>query len=169
VARLRAAFVIALVAAAALTLIGCGESGLPSPAPTHGVPDGFVFVRDEAGFFPPDERRQAEEQLRDIATRSGVYGVVVALPGEPDRPAVIRPIFEEVVGAGGHLLLTFCTPEACDLTTASAVSDGLRDRVEGVAPAPEPALGNPDASARGSLRRWLEFVGTVASGIKPEQ
>jgi hypothetical protein len=125
-----------------------------------------VFVRDGVGFFTGEERAQVEEQLRDIASRTGVYGIVVAETDVPDPPVVIRPIVAEVTAAGGELLLAICTSRACDLTAATAYTDGLRRHVEAVAPVPEPIIGSGPNDRR-TLRRWVEFVGAVATLRQP--
>jgi hypothetical protein len=128
-----------------------------------GVPNDFVFVRDEAGILPADQVRQAEEQLRAIAERTGVYGVVISADEIPDPPRVAGPIIDEISGLGGEALVGFCTPEACDLTAAAAYSVTIEDDLSAVAPAPEPAPGQGVAQGSRGLRAWIELVGTVST------
>ncbi|MGI9019548.1 MAG: hypothetical protein ACR2G3_02410 [Solirubrobacterales bacterium] len=145
-----------------MALVACGQDR-EAPEPfREAVPAGFTFVRDPVGMFPPGLRKHAEEELRAMARATGVYGVVVAATEVPDPPVVVRPIFEEVAGAGGQLLLAFCTPDACDLRSASSVSEALSSRVEAVAPEAEPVVGNANADANRNLGRWVEFVAAVA-------
>lgn len=127
------------------------------------VPDDFVFVRDEAGILPADQVRQAEEQLRAMAERSGVYGVVISADEILDPPQVAGPIVDEVNGLGGEAIIGFCTPEACDLTAAAAYSATLEDDLSAVARAPEPAPGQGVAQGSRGLRAWIELVGTVST------
>ena len=143
-------------------------SGMPNPhspgAPSFHVPAGFVFVRDEAGLFPPGQVRQAEDDLRSQAERSGVFGVVVTAVDPADPPEVFRPIVAEIHELGGEALIAICTPDACDLTNATAFSDSLADDLEEVAPAPEPAPGQEiPVNPRNDLRRWRELVGAIAN------
>jgi hypothetical protein len=155
----------------AVALLGAG-CGLVLPAPTPAVRidpaalGAFHFIRDDAGLLPAAERERAEEQLRDIAGRTGVFGVVITVErGVPvDPPVLFRPVIEEVVGLGGEALVNICTPEACGLDASSAHTDALAEAVSMVAPAPEPAPGqglpvNPSFE----LRRWVEYVGAVAT------
>ncbi len=129
----------------------------------HEVPDDFVFVRDEAGILPADQVRQAEEQLRAMADRSGVYGVVISAEEILNPPQVAGPIMDEVSGLGGEALIGFCTPEACDLTAAAAYSATLEDDLSVVARAPEPVPGQGVAPGSRGLRAWIELVGTVST------
>ena len=167
-ARLRGPAVGAVLAVA---LLGAG-CGLPPPAPTPAVridPAAlatFQFIRDEAGLLSPEEEEGAEEQLRDIAGRSGVFGVVITVGrGVPvDPPVLFRPVIEEVLAIGGEALVNICTPEACGLDASTAHTDALAEAVSMVAPAPEPAPGqglpvNPGLE----LSRWVEYVGAVAT------
>ncbi len=139
-----------------LAVIGCEQA-----TPLAAVPAGFSFVRDEADLFDDEEQSWAEERLREIAGRTGVYGVVLTGDAFPDRPVALGPVIEEVAGLGGEALITLCTADECDLTTSSSASAGLQSRVELVAPAPEPAPGGFGGERR--LRSWIEFVGAVAT------
>jgi hypothetical protein len=144
--------------AISLILTGCGSllSGQP--------PSDFRFVRGEFELMSADEIAWAEERLREIAARSGVYGVVLVDAEFPDPPAVVSPVVEEVGRLGGETLIALCKPDSCDLSRASAVSEGLRDAADLVAPAPEPAgLGQDPPPGERNLTSWVEFVGAVAT------
>jgi hypothetical protein len=147
-----------LMAVVAAMLVSCEAASTDAA-----VPAGFQFVRDSADLFPPGQRRQADEALRSMAERTGVFGVVVASDQVEDPDAVAGPILAEIEELGGDGLIGICTPDDCDLTAADAYSDSLADVVTTVAPAPEPAPGQGiDVNPRNDLRRWREFVGAVS-------
>jgi hypothetical protein len=126
----------------------------------------FEFIRDDVGLLPTAERERVEEQLRDIAERTGVFGVVVtAGPRVPvDPPVLFRPVIEEVVDLGGQALVNICTPDACGFDGSTAHTDALADAVSGTAPAPEPAPGQGlPGNPAFDLRRWVEYVGAIAT------
>lgn len=160
---------VATLLAVALLGAGCGLS-LPTPTPAVRIDPAalaaFQFIRDDAGLLSPAERERAEEQLRDIAGGTGVFGVVITVGrGVPvDPPVLFRPVIEEVLGIGGEALVNICTPEACGLNASAAHTNALAEAVSMTAPAPEPAPGqglpvNPSFE----LRRWVEYVGAVAT------
>jgi len=155
--------------AVALVGAGCGLL-LPTPTPAVRIDpaalDAFQFIRDDAGLLSPAERERAEEQLRDIAGRTGVFGVVITVGrGVPiDPPVLFRPVIEEVLGIGGEALVNICTLEACGLYASAAHTDALNEAVSMVAPAPEPAPGQGLPISPGfELSRWVEYVGAVAT------
>ena len=155
--------------ALAVLATGCGQR-LPTATPAIRIDPAalaaFDFVRDDAELLPAEAREWAEEQLRDIAGRTGVFGVVItAAPGVPvDPPVLFRPVMDEVVGIGGEALVNVCTPHACGLDGATANTDALAEAVSMVAPAPEPAPGQGLPGNPGfQLRRWIEYVGAVAT------
>jgi hypothetical protein len=157
---------IGLLAFLVAVLASCGsDPSLDGPAgASFQVPADFVFVRDSVGLFPPGQVRQAEEDLRFQAERSGVFGVVITAERADDPPTIFRPIVAEIQELGGEALIAICTPDACDLTGATAYSESLADRIEQVAPDPEPAPGQGiPANPRNELRRWRELVGTIAT------
>jgi hypothetical protein len=126
----------------------------------------FVFIRDELGLLPDDEQARAEEQLRSIAMRSGVFGIVITLTADEAREPtfLFPPIYRPVLDLGGEALIAICTPQSCRFDSPSAATDGLAGAITGVAPAPEPAPGQglpPDPDF--DLRRWVEYVGAVAT------
>jgi hypothetical protein len=149
------------LAAGMLTACSAGEFGSAASA---NVPPDFIFVRDGADLFPPGQVRQAEAALRSMATSSNIYGVVVAQDHIDDPSAVAASVLEDIAALDGVGMVAICTPDACDLTTATAVSPGLADAVDQVAPAPDPAPGEGLAAARrDDLRRWRELVGAVST------
>jgi hypothetical protein len=149
--------------------VACCSQVMPRPDPTTFPVAGFEFIRDEAGLLPDGDRRRAEGQLRDIAMRSGVFGVVVTATEEPaDPPRVFAPIIEEVAARQGQALVALCLPDSCLFDAPAAYSDSLAEAVGRVGPAPEPAPGqsgsNVPAPNRGfELHRWVEFVGAIAT------
>ena len=152
-----------LMALAACMLTACGASEIGAAA-TANVPADFVFVRDGADLFPPGQVRQAEDALRSTAVRSNIYGVVITLDHIDDPSAVAVSVLEDIAALDGDGMVAVCTPEACDLTAATAVSPGLADAVDQVAAAPDPAPGQGLAPARrDDLRRWRELVGAVST------
>lgn len=160
---------VATLFAVALLVGGCGLL-LPTPTPAVRIDPAalaaFQFIRDDAELLSPAERERAEEQLRDIAGRSGVFGVVITVGrGVPvDPPVLFRPVIEEVLGIGGEALVNICTPEACGLDASAAHTDALAEAVSMTAPAPEPAPGQGlPANPSFELRRWVEYVGAVAT------
>lgn len=152
-----------------LVLVAAGSSACradPVESPRPSLPQPFVFVRDDIDVFPPGQRTKAEDELRAIAEKTGVHGVVVTADEIPDPPVVLRPIFEEVAGRGGQLLVGFCTRDACDLRSARAVSETLQGAVDSVAPTQEPAVGNRRISPTRSLQAWVDFVAAVAEAAR---
>jgi hypothetical protein len=144
-------------------LASCG--GDPSLGGRAGASvEDFVFVRDTAGLFPPGQVRQAEDDLRFQAERSGVFGVVITAEEADDESALAEPVIADVEELGGAAMVAVCTPDDCDLTVPTAFSDVVADHLDGVAAAPEPApgQGNP-TNPRSELRRWRELVGTIAT------
>jgi hypothetical protein len=115
----------------------------PSPTLDPDALARFAFIRDDAGLFPEDERMATEAQLRDIALRSGVIGVVITAPSADviDPAGDYAPIIGEARAIGAEVLIALCTPDDCALDTAAAHSEGLTDAVGQVAAAPEPAPG----------------------------
>jgi hypothetical protein len=159
------------VAAISLLTAGCS---LLAPEPTaSSVIDPmalsrFVFIRDELGLLPDDEQAQAEEQLRAIAGRSGVFGIVITLTAdEAQEPTFLfPPIYRPVLALGGEALIAICTPQSCRFDSPSASTDGLADAIAMVAPAPEPAPGQGlPADPDFALHRWVEYVGAVAVSL----
>jgi hypothetical protein len=126
----------------------------------------FHFIRDDAGLLSAAESETAEEQLRDIAARTGVFGVVITVGrGVPvDPPVLFRPVIEEVLGIGGEAVVNICTLEACGIDASTAHTDALAEAVSMVAAAPEPAPGRGlPVNSSFELRRWVEYVGAVAT------
>jgi hypothetical protein len=142
---------------------------IDDPLARHRVPEGFEFVRDEAGVFPDDEEATAEGQLWDIARNLGVFGVVTSGDGLDNGDAALREILASVGDAEGAGLVAHCTPDDCDLTLANRMTPDLEAIAAGIVPAPEPVGGNPDAAAPDSLRAWVEFVGAVAGATASPQ
>lgn len=160
---------VATLLAVALCGAGCG-SLLATPAPAVRIDPAalaaFEFIRDDAGLLSAAERERAEEQLRDIAGRTGVFGVVITVGrGVPvDPPVLFRPVIDEVLGIGGEALVNICTPESCGLNASAAYTDALADAVSMTAPAPEPPPGQGQpVNPNFELRRWVEYVGAVAT------
>jgi hypothetical protein len=157
---------IGLLALLLAVLASCG--GDPSldgrASPSFEVPDDFVFVRDTAGLFPPGHVRQAEDDLRFQAERSGVFGLVITAEQADDDSALAESVIADVEELGGAAMVAVCTPDDCDLTVPTASSDEVADHLDDVAAAPEPASGqgNP-TNPRNELRRWRELVGTIAT------
>ena len=149
-----------LTVAVGLALAACATVAPPPPSE---VPDEFVFVRDEAGLLPPGQVRRAEEQLRAMAERTGVYGVVVSAHEIPDPPRVAGPIVDEISALGGEAMVGFCTEEACDLSAAAAYSPTLENDLSAVAQAPEPVPRGGGAPGARGLRAWIELVGAVST------
>jgi hypothetical protein len=146
----RAGLVALLIAVLAA---GCGMQ----------VPSDFTFIRDEAGVFNDAEQAQAEAQLRAIAERSGIYGVVLTARDFPDDSSVVSPVVDEVLARGGEALVALCSPGDCDLSMARGASAGMLEVATQVAPAPEPAPEGNLPDPPGSLREWVEFVGAVST------
>jgi hypothetical protein len=152
-----------LISVAAALLVSC-SAGEIGAAPTANVPADFVFVRDGARLFPPGQLRQAEDALREIATTSFVFGVVVAAERIDDPSAAAEQVLAEIAALDAEGMVAVCTPDACDLTAATAVSPGLADAVDQIASAPDPAPGQGLTPARrDDLRRWRELVGAVST------
>jgi hypothetical protein len=149
---------------AALASCG-GDPGLNGRAgASFAVPADFVFVRDTARLFPPGQVRQAEDDLRFQAERSGVFGVVITVEEANDESALAEPVIADVEALGGAAMVAVCTPGDCDLTVPTAFSDVVAGDLDGVAAGPEPApgQGNP-TNPRNELPRWRELVGTIAT------
>jgi hypothetical protein len=160
---------VATLLAVALLVAGCGLL-LPTPTPAGRIDPAalaaFPFIRDDAGLLSPAERERTEVLLRDIAARTGVFGVVITVGrGVPvDPPVLFRPVIEEIVSIGGEALVNICTPESCGLDASAAHTNALAEAVSMTAPAPEPAPGQGLPVNPGfELRRWVEYVGAVAT------
>ena len=152
-----------LIVVGAAVLVSCDARPV-GPAASFAVPARFVFVRDSADRFPAREQQQADESLRWMAERTGVYGVVVAADEVDDSSAVAGPILAEVEALGGEGLIGICTPAACDLTAPTAYSDSLADVIDRVAPVPDAAPGQGiPIEPRDDLTRWRELVGAVST------
>lgn len=160
---------IRLCAAVCLVaFVGACASPVAEPTPTAISVAGFEFIRDDIGLLPAIDRSRTEGQLRDIASRTGVFGVVVTGAHQPaDPPRVYSPIMDEIHARGGQGLIAVCTPDSCAFDAPGAVSDGLADAVGLVAAAPERPRENPRAVPLGDqafeLHRWVEYVGAIAS------
>jgi hypothetical protein len=154
---------LALAAVLATGAGGCGDTA-PSTDAQPAI-DAFAFVRDEGNILSPGQERRAERELRDIATRTGVFGVLVtrADDEETDPPQIYRPIVAEVEALGGEGLINICTPEACGPDAGSAHTDGLTEAVEAVrAERPAVAPGQRRNVNQG-IREWLDVVAAVAA------
>ena len=151
------------LALAAIVVAGVGGCGEAPPTIDAESVDSFSFVRDEADLLSPGQQRRAERELREIADRTGVFGVLVTAGGDEaiDPPQIYRPIVAEVEGLGGEALITICTPEACGPDAGTAHSDGLEGAVEIVG-----AESNPPGQGRNlnrGIREWMEYVAAVAA------
>ena len=113
-------------------------------------------------MLPPAQRIWAEDHLRSIAERTGVFGIVLTTEGPPD-PSTADQIIEDVSRLGGEAAIALCTRDACDLSVPSAVSPGLEDAAEGIAPAPDPAPGQGLPPNDRGLGAWIEYVGALAN------
>jgi hypothetical protein len=152
-----------IMALAAAIPSSCSAVQIDASASAN-VPPGFDFVATGAGLFPPGQRRQAEDALRSMAVRTNVYGVVVAADEIEDPAVVTDAILSGIAALDGEGLVAVCTPDACNLTVATAFSPGLADAIEQVASAPDAARGQGLAPARrDDLRRWRELVGAVST------
>lgn len=155
---MRGALSRAMIALSLFAAAGCGS--LLSRQP----PSDFRFIRSEIELMSAEEIAWAEDRLREIAARSGVYGVVLVDSEFPDPPVALGPMAAEVADLGGESLIALCMPDSCDLSVATSYGDGLRDAVELVAPAPEPAVpGQGPPPGERNLTSWVEFVGAVAT------
>lgn len=151
------------LALTAMLVAGAGGCGDAAPSIDAEPVDAFSFVRDDADLLSPGQHRRAERELREIANRTGVFGVLVtAAANEPiDPPQIYGPIVAEVEALGGEALITICTPEACGLDAGTAHSDGLDDAVQMVGAEPNPP--GPGRNLNRGIREWLEYVAAVAA------
>jgi hypothetical protein len=145
--------------AAALLLSGCTLFA-PRAAGTA-IPADFAFIRDPDGLLAAEGVEGAQARLREIAERSGVFGIVIAAARTDEIPPP-EPILDEVATLGGEAVVGFCTPEACQLQAADVASVAMGELLRRVAPAPAPAPGQGIPPGAVGLRAWLEFIGAVA-------
>jgi hypothetical protein len=90
---------------------------------------------------------------------------MITVPGAApvDPPVTFRPVIAEITALGGEGLVNICAPDACGQEGMTAQTEGVAEAASMVAPAPEPAgKGQPDDPAS-RLRRWVEYVGAVAT------
>lgn len=155
-----------VAALAALLLSAC--TLVPPQTPGIAIPLDFAFIRDPEGVLAAEDVERAQARLREIAERSGIFGVVVAAPRVDEIPPP-EPMLGEVASLGGEAVIGFCTPEACNLQGADAASVAMGELLRRVAPAPEPAPGQGVPPNAVGLRAWIEFIGAVAAVAQEAQ
>jgi hypothetical protein len=147
-----------------LLLAGCSSLRL-EPSPSIQIPTGFAFVVDRNGTFEAVALDRANDPLRQIAERTGVFGLVDTGAGPPN-PSDAR--IAAVTELGGTWLWARCADASdCTIEEPSAWAADLDDVMGRVARAPEPAPGENVPPASAGLTAWLEYVGAVAFEFNP--
>lgn len=143
---------VAAVIAIGLAVSGCLGTALPAtPSPRVVVPEDFRFVTDELGLMDPAAVLWSEVQLRSVAERTGMFGLIANADRDDPRIA-------DVEALGGSWVLALCAVEECDISTPDAWSENLADLVGTVAQAPAPASGPPPDTG---LLSWVGYVSSV--------
>ena len=155
----------------AMALVGIGllvaacSSLRLEPSPSIEIPADFAFVVDRTGTLEAAAVERADEALREIAERTGVFGLVDTGAGPPDpgdeRTAAVTEL-------GGTWLWARCADAGdCAIEEPWAWAPDLDEVMGGVARAPEPQPGESVPPASTGLTAWLEYVGAVAFEFHP--
>ena len=147
-----------------LLLAACSSLRL-APSPSAKIPPEFAFVIDRHGTFEAAALDRANEALREIAERTGVFGLVDTGAGPPS-PSDARTA--AVTDLGGTWLWARCTDASdCAIEEPWASAPELAEAMGHVARAPEPAPGENVAPATTGLTAWIEYVGALAYAFSP--
>ena len=142
-------------------LLGGCSSLVAGPSASARIPADFALVVDRHGILEADTVAQANQQLRQIAERTGVFGLVDTGAG-PSSPSGER--IASVTALGGSWLWARCTEaRQCEIEEPWAWSDDLDEIMGRVARVPEPAPGQGVPPASTDLAAWVEWVGAVGN------